>query len=143
MGYAVLLNGGKVVTCDPEDYACLPESERDVIRYLRMDQEQALLTLKREQVQIEFVFADAKCSISSIKLIDQLASDDLIFAAHDYVLPRDKGVVACELMNEHYRRIHECTWILPEEQPIRVSDNIRLQQCTAAMIPNRLLEPWL
>lgn len=143
MASAARSNGGRLVTCDPENYACLPESESDVIRYLQMDHEQALLTLKRDQVQIDFVFADWQPSPGSIDLINELASDDLIFAAHDYVLPRDKGVVAFELMSKHYQRVHECTWFLPDEQPIQVSADIQLQQCTAVMIPDRLLGPWL
>lgn len=143
MGAAARANGGKLVTCDPENYACLPEAENDVIRYLQMDHEQALSTLKKERVQIDFVFADWQPSLASINLINELASQDLIFTAHDYVLPHDKGVVAFELMSQHYRRANECTWFLPDEQPIQVSSDIQLQQCTAAMIPNILLDPWL
>ncbi len=143
MGAATRLNGGHLVTCDPENYECLPEAQKDIIRYLHMDQEQALLTLKQEGAEIDFVFADWQPSLASVELINELGSRDLIFTAHDYVLPRDKGVVAYELMSEHYVRAKDCTWFLPDEQPIQVTPEIQIQQCTAAMIPNELLGQWV
>ncbi|HID49885.1 MAG TPA: hypothetical protein EYP40_09810 [Chromatiales bacterium] len=143
MSMAARNNDGTVVTCDPEDYGCLPESAQELIRFLHMPSEEALGQLQQENKTIDFVFADWAPSRQAIKLINQLSTDDFIFSAHDYVLPDDEGVVAKKLMTKHYKRIKECTWILPDEEPVQVAPGIELQQCTAVLIPNRLLADWV
>jgi O-methyltransferase len=142
MSLATRGNGGTVVTCDPEDYGSLPLSANECIQFLHMPSEEALALLKRENKTVDFVFADWAPSRQAIELINDLSTDDFIFSAHDYVLPNDKGVVAKKLMTKHYKRIGECTWILPDEEPVQVAPGIELQQCTAVLIPNRLLAEW-
>ena len=51
---AMTMAGGHVVTCDPEDYGCLPPG----IRFMHMPDDEALSVLRREGASIDMVFAD-------------------------------------------------------------------------------------
>jgi len=131
---AMTLAGGHVVTCDPEDYGCLPPG----IRFMHMPDDEALRVLRREGASIDMVFADWVPSADAFSLINELSTPDFIFTAHDYG-PGDKGEVCFHLMSEKYRRANECTWILPEVEPVEVIPGLLIEQTTAALIPNRLL----
>jgi hypothetical protein len=139
MAGAAREHGGRVTTCDPQDYGCLPARDRADIRFLQMPADDALARLKGAGETIDFVFADWAPSPRTIGLFNELGTADMIFTAHDYVPPDDKGVVAQRLMSRHYRRRRECSWFLPESEPIRVAPDLLLQQSVAALIPNHLL----
>ena len=126
--------GGHVMTCDPEDYGCLPPG----IRFMHMPDDEALRVLRREGASIDMVFADWVPSADAFSLINELSTPDFIFTAHDYG-PGDKGEVCFHLMSEKYRRANECTWILPEVAPVEVIPGLLIEQTTAALIPTRLL----
>jgi hypothetical protein len=131
---AMSMAGGHVVTCDPEDYGCLPSG----IRFMHMPDDEACSVLRREGASIDMVFADWVPSADAVSLINELSTPDFIFTAHDYG-PGDKGEVCFHLISEKYRRASECTWILPEAAPIEVIPGLLIEQATAALIPNRLL----
>lgn len=129
-------HGGSVTTCDPEDYGCLPPESG--IRFLNMASADALRLLKAEGARIDFVFADWLPCDESIAHFNEMATDDMIFTAHDY-LPGDKGEAAVEAMSRRYARAATGTWIFPDPKPVEVAPGLLIQQATAALIPNRLL----
>jgi hypothetical protein len=126
--------GGHVTTCDRNDYGCLPAG----IRFLNMTDSDALRLLWREGATVDMVFAAAAVSPDAIALLNKIGSEDMIFTAHDYA-PGDKGEVCFRLMLKCYGRAKESTWFLPEAKAIEVAPGVRLEQATAAMIPNRLI----
>ena len=131
---AMTMAGGHVTTCDPDNYDCLPPG----IRFLNTTDSDALRVLRRESAMVDMVFADAVVSLDAIALLNEIGTEDMIFAAHDYA-PGDKGEICVRLMSEHYRRAKECTWFLPEAEAIEVAPGLLLERATAAMIPNRLI----
>jgi len=139
MALAARAYGGKVTTCDPEDRQAIPEDQRDVIRFLHAAAPAALADLKARGESIDFVFADWTLGREAIEILNEIGSPNLIFTAHDYVLPRDKGVINKEEMSQYYRRARECTWILPDPQPILVEPGLALQQATAMLVPKTLV----
>src|SRR5262249_12808959 len=109
---AMTMAGGRVTTCDPADYGCLPPG----IRFLNMPDVEELRVLTRESAKIDMVFADSSPSLAAVMLINKLSTPDMIFAAHDYWPDRtaaarwpqerkndyDKGAMWVELMSEYY-----------------------------------------
>lgn len=131
---AMTMAGGYVTTCDPKDYGCLPPG----IRFLNMTDRDALRLLRREGALVDMVFADAAVSSDAITFLNKIGSNDMIFTAHDYASGA-KGEVCVDLMSKHYRRAEECTWFLPEAEPIEVAPGLLIEEATAAMVPNDLI----
>lgn len=131
---AMTMAGGYVTTCDPKDYGCLPPG----IRFLNMTDRDALRLLQREGALVDMVFADVAVSSDVITFLNKIGSDDMIFTAHDYA-SGEKGEVCVDLMSKHYRRAQECTWFLPEVEPIEVAPGLLIEEATAAMVPNQLI----
>jgi hypothetical protein len=77
-------------------------------------------------------------SNDAIASLNKIGSDDMIFTAHDYASGH-KGEVCVDLMSKHYRRAQECTWFLPESEPIEVAPGLLIEEATAAMVPNQLI----
>ncbi len=131
---AMAMAGGHVTTCDPKDYGCLTPG----IRFLNMTDRDALRVLRQEGAIIDMVFADVAVSSDAIAFLNEIGSNDMIFAAHDYA-SGEKGEVCVELMSKHYRRAQECTWFLPGAEPIEVAPGLFIEEATAAMVPNDLI----
>ena len=139
MALAARSYGGKVTTCDPEDRQAIPDDQCDVIRFIHAAALAALADLRARGESIDLVFADWTLGREAIEMLNEMGTPKLIFTAHDYVLPRDKGVINKEEMSRYYRRARECTWILPDAQPILVEPGLALQQATAMLVPRPLL----
>lgn len=133
-------HGGRVTTCDPEAYHCIPAAEQDVIHFRNMPADAALEGIKKQGDTVDMVFADWLPSRRTIELLNEVGTRDMIFAAHDYNPPDDKGVLAVELVSRYYRRAHAGQWFLPEPQRIRVAPGIELQQSVAVLVPYCLLD---
>ena len=100
------------------------------------------MQLKARGESIDFVFADWTLGREEIGILNDVGARHLIFTAHDYVLPRDKGVLNMQAMSRHYRRARECAWILPDPQPVLVEPGLALQQAVALLIPDALLAAY-
>lgn len=127
--------GASVVTCDPTEYGGLPTG----LRFLKMDDVGASQVLKSEGTRPDMVFADWPPSVETILTLNDIGSEDMIFAVHDY-LPGDKGEIAVRTINRHDRRAGDGTWLFPPKAPVALAPGVAIDAATAVLIPNRLLK---
>jgi hypothetical protein len=136
MAQAAALHGGVVITCDPEDYGCLPTTLG--IRFIRGTDHTAAQTLRAEGIRPDFVFADSMISEATLSILNDIGSEDMIIAVHDY-LPGDKGERNKELIDARYKRAADGVWMLPFKGTVTLAAGVCVQEATAVLMPRSLL----
>jgi hypothetical protein len=136
MQEAVRRNGGALTTCDPIDYDGIPSWSP--IRFIKGSASLALFMLKAEGHHLDFCFFDWPPDQLTCALLREVATDDAVFAVHDYSPIDKKGrqifdaLVGADLC-------HDKHWFFPDLSPEPMPDGCTVNMCTAFCIPTALL----
>jgi len=85
-------NGGKIYTCDANNYYSLPGDYSDIISPITAYSDKALKQLPKDTT-IDFLFADGELTFATISQLKAKLNEKSIITTHDYILPDDKGVL--------------------------------------------------
>jgi len=85
-------NGGKIYTCDINNYFLLGEEYSDIITAITEYSDVAIDKIPAEE-KIDFVFTDGELTFKTLRNLIERLNPDALIVTHDFVLPAEKGVL--------------------------------------------------
>lgn len=134
-----------VYTCDTGESRFTPPDDLNIECFRQTKSTDALKQLKDRDIKLDFVFCDGTLQEADIHLLNDLASDNFIFATHDYKAPNEKGIRNVKLMKQLFRNRRHYEWMLPtadpqEQKGYLVETRMRINRSVAVMVPKTCLE---
>jgi predicted O-methyltransferase YrrM len=85
-------NGGKIYTCDINNYFLLGDTYKDIITPINEFSDIALNTIPLNQ-KIDLVFTDGELTFGTLKELSLRLNSEALLVTHDFIPPAEKGVL--------------------------------------------------